>query len=255
MSYERSFFRDKLKVEIYRTKEEMGRGAAGFVAGKIVIALKERGHANIILGTGASQYPFLNAFLKKDLDWKNINLFHLDEYIGLTDQHPASFRKFLKDRVTDIVKPGKVFYLNGNSNDIRSEIERYSKLLKDNPADVACIGIGENGHIAFNDPAFADFNDRDYLKVVEMDQACRKQQVGEGWFPSIDDVPAKAITLTIPAIMDSKVISCTVPDERKATAVFNTLTGEITESCPATVLRTHSEAVLFLDNYAAARIK
>lgn len=254
MSCVRSFFRDKLKVEIYRTKEEMGREAAGFVAGKIRIALKERGHANLILGTGASQYPFLDAFLKKDLDWKNINLFHLDEYIGLTDSHPASFRKFLKDRIADIVKPGKVFYLNGNSSDIRSEIERYSKLLKGHPSDVACIGIGENGHIAFNDPAFADFNDPDYLKVVEMDQACRNQQVGEGWFPSIDDVPAKAITLTIPAIMDSKVISCTVPDERKATAVYNTLSGEITPSCPASVLRNHSEAVLFLDSYAAVRI-
>jgi glucosamine-6-phosphate deaminase len=254
MSYERSFTRDKLRVEIYRTNEEMGRAAADFVAEKAGIAISDKGHANLILGTGASQYPFLDAFLKKDLDWKNINLFHLDEYIGITDQHPASFRKFLKERVADIVKPGKVFYLNGNSSDIKSEIKRYSNLLKDHPADVACIGIGENGHIAFNDPAFADFNDPEYLKVVEMDQACRKQQVGEGWFSSIDDVPAKAVTLTIPAIMDSKVISCTVPDERKATAVYNTLSGEITESCPASVLRNHNEAVLFLDTYAAGRI-
>ncbi len=254
MDCHRSFHKDRLKVEIYRTKEEMGHAAAFFVAEKIGKAINFKGHANLILGTGASQFPFLDAFLKQELEWGKINLFHLDEYLGLTDKHPASFRKFLKERVADIVRPGNVFYLNGNSPDINSEIERYSNLLRLYPVDVACIGIGENGHIAFNDPGFADFNDPEYLKVVELDLACRKQQVGEGWFHGIDDVPKKAVTLTIPAIMDSKVISCTVPDERKATAVQNTLSGEITAACPASILRRHGESVLFLDSYAALKL-
>jgi len=254
MTMRKSFYKDKLRVEIFGKKEDMGQDSASFVAGKLNQAIKDKGYANLILGTGASQYPLLEVLLKKELDWTKINLFHLDEYIGLSDQHPASFRKFLKERIADKVNPKNVYYIKGDADDIDAEIRRYEKLLKDNPVDVACIGIGENGHIAFNDPAVADFNDPEYLKVVEMDEACRKQQVGEGWFPTINHVPGKAVTLTITAIMNCKVLCCTVPDERKSEAVYNTLSGGISTSCPASILRKHDNAVLFLDSFAAIKI-
>ena len=250
----KSFYKDKLKVEIFDKKEDMGREAAVFVADILNRAIKERGCANIVIGTGASQYPLLSVLIKMKIDWSNVNLFHLDEYIGLTEEHPASFRKFLRERVAEKVHPKNVYYIKGDSDDIDKEIIRYSKLLRDNPIDVACIGIGENGHIAFNDPAVADFNDPEYLKVVEMDEACRKQQVGEGWFPTIKHVPEKAITLTITAIMNCNKLCCTVPDERKSDAVYNSLSGAISTSCPASILRKHDNATLFLDSFASNKI-
>jgi len=250
----KSFYKDKLRVELYENKEDMGRDAASFVTNILNQAIQDRGYANLILGTGASQYPLHDVLLKKEIDWTKITLFHLDEYIGLSDQHPASFRNFLKVRIADKVNPKNVYYLEGDATDIDAEIWRYEKLLKDNPVDVACIGIGENGHIAFNDPAVADFNDPEYLKVVEMDEACRKQQVGEGWFPTIKNVPEKAVTLTLTAIMDCKALCCTVPDERKSEAVFKTFSGEISTSCPASILRKHDNAVLFMDRFAAIKI-
>jgi glucosamine-6-phosphate deaminase len=248
------YYTDKLKVEIFNKTEDMGEASASLVSVKLEEAIRAKGIANLILGTGASQYPFLKALFKKKVEWNKINLFHLDEYIGLSNQHPASFRRFLKERIADKVKPGNVYYLNGDGSDISAEIKRYEELLKSHPVDVACIGIGENGHIAFNDPGVADFNDPQYLKVVEMDEACRKQQVGEGWFPTLNHVPKEAVTLTITAIMDCKTLSCSVPDERKAEAVFNSLTGEIRTSCPASILRMHNDAHLFLDRFAATRI-
>ncbi len=249
------FYKDKLRIEIFDKTEDMGEASAAFVADKLNEAIRERGTANLIIGTGASQFPFLNALLKKKIDWGKINLFHLDEYIGISDQHPASFRKFLRERVADIIHPFKAYYLNGDASDINSEMKRYEILLKSHPVDVACIGIGENGHIAFNDPGIADFNDPQYVKLVEPDEACRMQQVGEKWFPTIDHVPKEAATLTIKAIMDCKAISCSVPDERKSEAVYNTLNGEISPACPASVLRKHNDAHLFLDRFAAMKIQ
>ena len=251
---EKTFYKEKLRVEIFRETKEMGSASASFVESNLKKAIDEKGSASLIIGTGASQFPFLEEFLLKDLDWTKISLFHLDEYIGISDQHPASFRRFLRELVARKVNPRNVHYLNGDAVNVAAEIKRYEKLLKENPVDVACIGIGENGHIAFNDPGVADFDDPEYLKVVELDKACRKQQVGEGWFPTIDDVPAKAITLTITAIMDCKVLSCSVPDERKADAVYKTLMREINTSCPASILRRHNNAVLFLDRFSAERI-
>jgi glucosamine-6-phosphate deaminase len=232
----------------------MGAAAAEDVFQNLKAGIEKRGHASIIIGTGASQYPLHDELLLKKLDWSKINIFHLDEYIGLSDQHPASFRRFLRERIAEKVSPGNTYFINGDAPDVVSEIRRYEKLLRMNPIDVACIGIGENGHIAFNDPGVADFNDPEYLKVVELDEACRKQQVGEGWYASLADVPMKAITLTVTAIMDCSFICCTVPDERKSTAVFNTLTGPVTEDCPASVLRKHKNAVLYLDRYAASKL-
>ncbi|MDD4144515.1 MAG: glucosamine-6-phosphate deaminase, partial [Prolixibacteraceae bacterium] len=235
----KSFKKDNLKVKVYNETEEMGIAAANFVADQLKAAIAEKGSANLILATGASQFAFIQNFQKLDVDWKKITVFHLDEYKGLPETHPASFRKYLKERILDIVKPKEVHYLEGDAADIDAEIKRYEDLLKSHPVDVACIGIGENGHIAFNDPPVADFNDPHLVKVVELDDDCRTQQLGEGWFPTFDDVPTHALSLTITAIMNCKTISCVVPDERKAQAVYNTLNQEISTACPATILRKH----------------
>ena len=245
---------DNLKVSIYKNIEAMGQAAADFAADTINTAIDERGLANLILATGASQFSFLKALKQKEIDWSKVVVFHLDEYIGLSDSHPASFRKYLKERILDEVKPSQVFLLNGDAEDIEAELARYSQELSSRTFDLACIGIGENGHIAFNDPPIADFNDPKLVKIAELDDACRNQQLGEGWFPTFEDVPKKALSLTIPAIMRCKTISCVVPDERKAEAVKNALYAEISTACPATILRKHSDTKMFLDTSAASQL-
>mgnify|MGYP005857431933 CR=1 FL=1 len=247
--------KENLNVKIFANKDEMGKAAAISVAEKLNSAISEKGFANLILATGASQFQFLEHLQKQTIDWKKITVFHLDEYMGMPITHPASFRKYLKERILDNVQPKVVHYLQGDADDIEAEVKRYEELLQSHPVDVACIGIGENGHIAFNDPPVADFNDPKLVKVVELDEGCRKQQLGEGWFPTFDDVPTHALSLTIPAIMHCKHISCVVPDERKAEAVHNTLNAEISTACPATVLRTHPNAILYIDEGAASKLK
>lgn len=242
------FRKDNLNVRVFKDEARMGLAAAGFAAGRLRKVIADRGSACLILATGTSQYSFLEALREEALDWGRITVFHLDEYTGLPETHPASFRRYLRERILDEVRPGRVFLIDGSAPDIGAEARRYEKLLRENPVDIACIGIGENGHIAFNDPPVADFNDPALVKEVELDHACRMQQLGEGWFPTLDDVPGKALTLTIPAIMSSRVISCVVPGRRKAEAVNNTLYGEINESCPASILRRHGDATLFLDS-------
>jgi glucosamine-6-phosphate deaminase len=250
----RSFYREQLKVEVYETESRAGEAAADHVTNLLKSTLAEKGKVNLILATGTSQLSFLEALIKKDIDWGKITVFHLDEYKGMSDSHPASFRKYLKERILDIVKPAKVYLINGDAPDLDQEIKNYSGLLKQNPVDIACIGIGENGHIAFNDPPVADFNDPEWVKVVELDEACRRQQLGEGWFPTFDDVPREAVTLTVTAIMNCRSISCVVPGKRKSMAIRNTLYGEISTSCPATILRKHPETILFLDRESASEI-
>ena len=246
--------KDNLKVKIFENKEKMGKAAAVSVAEKLNIAISEKGFANLILATGASQFQFLEHLQQQAIGWKKITVFHLDEYKGMPVTHPASFRKYLKERILDKVQPKQVYYLKGDAPDAEAEVLRYENLLKEHPVDIACIGIGENGHIAFNDPPVADFNDPKLVKVVELDEGCRKQQLGEGWFPTFDDVPTHALSLTIPAIMGCKAISCVVPDERKAEAVYNTLNAEISTACPATILRTHPDTVLYLDEGSASKL-
>ena len=243
----KSFKKDNLQVHVYAGEAEMGVASAAFVAGKLREVIREKGSANLILATGTSQFAFLLALKEESLDWSVITVFHLDEYKGLSDQHPASFRKYLKERILNEVKPGKVYLVNGDAADLDNEILQYEELLRQHPVDVACIGIGENGHIAFNDPPVADFNDPRLVKVVELDEACKRQQMGEGWFPTLDDVPKEAVTLTITAIMNCKTISCVVPGKRKANAIYNTLNAEISTACPATILRQHPDTVVFLD--------
>ena len=248
------FQKDNLTVKIFPNKDDLGKAAAESVAERLNKAIAEKGFANLILATGASQFEFLEHLQQHKIDWRKITVFHLDEYMGMSITHPASFRKYLKERILDNVQPKKVHYLNGDADDIEAEVNRYEKLLNDHRIDVACIGIGENGHIAFNDPPVADFNDPKLVKVVELDEACRKQQLGEGWFPTFDAVPTHALSLTISAIMRCKHISCVVPDERKAEAVYNTLNADISTACPATVLRNHSDTILYLDAGAAKRL-
>lgn len=251
----KEFSADFLKVKVFESDVDMGKAAAAFTAETLARAIEEKGSANLILATGASQFTFLDAF-KNDtsVDWSKITVFHLDEYVGMSDQHPASFRKYLKERILDEVKPHAVHFLAGDAPDLQAVIDEYESLLKNHPVDIACIGIGENGHIAFNDPLISEFDEANWVKIADLDEACRKQQLGEGWFPTLDDVPRQALTLTIPAIMASAVISCVVPDERKAEAVAKTIKDPITNVCPATILRTHPDATLFLDRFSASLI-
>jgi len=250
----KEFKKEKLRVQIFENADKMGLAAALEIAVKLNGAIREKGYANLILATGASQFSFLEHLQRQEIDWDKITVFHLDEYKGMPVTHPASFRKYLKERILDKVQPKAVHYLNGDAPDAEAEALRYENLLKQHPVDIACIGIGENGHIAFNDPPVADFNDPKWVKVVELDEPCRRQQLGEGWFPMLEDVPTHALSLTIPAMMGSKAISCVVPDERKAGAVYSTLNDEISTACPATILRTHPDAVLYLDKFSASKI-
>jgi glucosamine-6-phosphate deaminase len=248
----KSFSVDRLRVKVYGNELETGVAAANHTELYIRQAIEKKGHANLILATGTSQFGFLEALRQKTIEWKKVTVFHLDEYIGLSPAHPASFRRYLKERILDGVSPGRVCLINGDAPDLENEMAAYSRLLKENPVDIACIGIGENGHIAFNDPPVADFNDPLLVKAVELDHECRMQQLGEGWFHSLEAVPRMAVTLTIPAIMNSGAISCLVPGERKRKAVSNTLNAMISEKCPATILRNHPDATLFLDRLSAS---
>lgn len=250
-----SFRADQLQVKIYGEKSDMGMAAADFVAKHLQDAIQQKGTANLILATGASQFSLIEALKEKQIEWEKVTVFHLDEYKGISDKHPASFRKYLKERILNKVKPGKVYLINGDAENLEEEIAEYEKQLKLHPIDIACIGIGENGHIAFNDPPVADFNDPKLVKVVELDHACRMQQLGEGWFPTFEDVPKEAVTLTISAIISCKTICCVVPDERKSVAVHNTINNEISTECPATILRKHPDTVLFLDLPASSHIQ
>ena len=245
---------DQLEVKVYLSKEEVGQAAAEYVADTLNDAIEKQGKATVILATGASQFEFLDALRSKSVDWSKITAFHLDEYKDMSIEHPASFRKYLKERILDEVNPAQVYFLLGDAADIKAEVERYEALLKQHEIDIACIGIGENGHLAFNDPPVADFNDPKLVKVVRLDEACRRQQLGEGWFPTLDDVPTHALSLTLPAILRCRTISCVVPDERKAKAVHDALYGEISTVCPASVLRRHDKTVLWLDEKAAGLI-
>ena len=205
----------------------------------------------MIVATGASQFDFLAALVAVEgMPWDRVTFFHLDEYCGLDDQHPASFRRYLRERLFSQLSPQPAVVHLVDPDDIK----RYSALLAEGPIDLACIGVGENGHIAFNDPPVADFDDPELVKVVELDEACRMQQVGEGWFPGLAETPSHAVTLTVPAIMRARVISCVVPDKRKAEAVRGMLCGAISTECPASVLRRHRRAVLWLDEGSVSAV-
>ena len=246
---------DKLKVKVYETRKAMGVGAAKEAAAKIKELISSKGEINIIFAAAPSQNEFLDSLISdKEIDWSKINAFHMDEYVGIAKDAPQAFSNFLRDRIFSKVPFKSVNYIDVSAKDPEKECERYSALLKANPTDLVCMGIGENGHIAFNDPPVADFNDKKLVKVVELEQKCRQQQVNDGCFKTLNDVPVYALTLTIPTLMAGKYIFCMVPGKTKTEAVTNTVNDEISTACPATILRTHDNAVLYVDKDSGSGI-
>lgn len=241
-----------MDIVVKQDAAAMGREAASSAAKAIRQALDARQAANVILATGASQFEMLSELVKANLDWSQVTCFHLDEYIGIPDSHPASFRRYLKERFVDQVSGLKEFHwVQADDADPAAECERLGEIIRKHPIDVACIGIGENGHLAFNDPP-ADFETESPYLVVELDEACRKQQMGEGWFPTLEDVPSKAISMSVRHILKSTQIVCTVPDERKAAAVKAAVEGPVTPELPASILQQHPHVTLLLDTTAAS---
>ena len=245
-----------MKIMIGQDKKETGRLAAEAGAEIIKRAISEKGCANIIVATGASQFEMFENLVKlKDIRWDKVNAFHLDEYIGIDITHPASFRLYLWQRfISRLPLPLKSFcYLDG-STDPEKTIREANDIIQKYPIDLAFIGIGENGHIAFNDPP-ADFKTKSPYIIVNLDHACRMQQLGEGWFKTLDEVPKQAISMSVNKILQSQYIICTVPDKRKAEAVYNTLNKEISPLYPSTILRKHEKLTLFLDKDSASKIE
>ncbi|SEG12208.1 glucosamine-6-phosphate deaminase [Algoriphagus boritolerans] len=241
-----------MNLSIYQNPAELGQKAGKTGAELIRKAIQTQGFANIILATGTSQFETLKQLLtEKDIDWSKVTVFHLDEYIGLPITHPASFRKYLLERFFNPIPQLKAYHLIDGEYDPEKECERLSTLIQKHPIDVAFVGIGENGHLAFNDPP-ADFETEKPYLVVNLDHACRMQQLGEGWFPNLEAVPTQAISMSIRQIMKSKSIICSVPDLRKAQAVKDCLQGEITNLHPASILQEHQDCQIFLDRPASS---
>lgn len=251
-----SLKKDNLMVKIYSTREELGHEAAHEAGKKIKELQKQQQILNIIFAAAPSQNEFLKDLINQDgIEWERINAYHMDEYIGLSPTAPQVFGNFLKEHIFEWKPFLSVNYLNGQCESKESECTRYGQLLAANPVDIVCMGIGENGHIAFNDPHVADFEDKVQVKVVELDVPCRQQQVNDGCFTSIEDVPTHALTLTIPALLKAKYLFCMVPGRSKALAVANTIDQVISERYPSTILRNHHSAILYIDTQSAELLK
>jgi glucosamine-6-phosphate deaminase len=244
----KSFKSDALNVRIYESREEMGRCAASDIAEGLRGLLSRQGRANVIFAAAPSQLEMLDALVRAPgIDWGRVNAFHMDEYIGLACDAPQGFGNFLKRHLFSRLPFGSVCYIDSSAKDPDAECRRYSRILQLYPADVACMGIGENGHIAFNDPHAALFDDPEAVKVVDLDEKCRMQQVNDGCFGSLAAVPRRAITLTVPALMAAKNIYCVVPGQSKREAVLRAVLGGISADCPASILRAQLNAALYAD--------
>ena len=246
-----------MKIIVSPDKKSLGEAAAADAATKMLAAIAARGEARVIFASAASQFEFLEALLaRKEIDWSKVRGFHLDEYVGLPADHPASFRRFLRERLLAKLPcaPKGFEFVGGDAPDPAAECARLEAAIREAPVDLACIGIGENGHIAFNDPP-ADFGTKAAYAVVALDEVCRRQQVGEGWYPSLDAVPTHAYSMTVPQILAARAIVCVVPDARKADAVAAAVDGPLTPRCPSSILRTHPDCTLYLDPPAAAKLK
>lgn len=250
----KEFLKDKLRVKIYSSRQAMGQGAADEAVAYVKELLAVQQEVNIIFAAAPSQNEFLAAVAASDLEWDRINAFHMDEYIGLKEDAPQGFGNFLRRAIFDKVPFHSVSYLNGQIEPERACAE-YAQKLAEKPVDVVFMGIGENGHIAFNDPHVADFNDPAVVKIVDLDEKCRQQQVNDGCFEALDDVPTHAMTLTIPALCCAKRLFCVVPATTKAWAVNETINGEVSEHCPASVMRRHENATLYVDSDSASALK
>ncbi len=243
-----------LPVKIFETREEMGKDAAIEAAKIISETIEKNGVANVVFAAAPSQNDLLESLLKEDIDWSKVRAFHQDEYIGIDENEPAGFGNFLNRAIFDKVDFKERHYLLCDADKAEEKCAEYTSLLKEFPIDLIFLGIGENGHLAFNDPAVADFNDPKMIKVVELDDVCRQQQVNDGCFATLNDVPKQAMSLTMSFIMSVPHAICVVPTDRKANAVYNALNGPVTTECPASILREHKDAVLYLDKDSASKI-
>ena len=240
-----------MDIKISENAYELGKTAGAAAAQLIGETIKATGTANIILATGTSQFETLNQLISEDVDWSKVVMFHLDEYIDLPVTHPASFRKYIQEKFLSKVPPLKAAYLINGEGSPETECDRLGKLITSHPIDVALVGIGENGHLAFNDPP-ADFDtDKPYI-IVDLDEPCRQQQLGEGWFTSLEEVPPQAISMSIKQILKSKAIICSVPDSRKAMAVKNTIEQTVSNMYPASILQLHADCRFYLDKNSAS---
>lgn len=241
-------------IKCFDDKREMAKMAAEQAASILREAIQRQGNARLIAATGAAQFDFLEVLTNlPGIEWPKVEMFHLDEYIGMPESHPASFRRFLKERLINKTGITKHHLLNGEE-DPATVIRATSAALSAAPIDVAFVGIGENGHLAFNDPP-ADFETEEPYLIVNLDEACRRQQLGEGWFPTLEDVPRRALSMSIRQILKARQIICFVPDARKANAVKACFDGEITPMAPASILRTHANTTVYLDKYSAALLR
>lgn len=255
MTSDRTFEVENLRVEVLENRPSMGALAAASVTQKIRELLLAQEHVNIVFASAPSQNEFLAAMVaESDLEWNKIRAFHMDEYIGLPSDAAQSFGEFLREKLFSRVPIKEVFYLDGNAPDPGAECRRYAMLLAQHPTDIVCMGIGENCHIAFNDPHVADFNDPDLVKEVKLDLTSREQQVHDGCFATLEQVPERALTLTIPALIRAHHLFCVVPGPTKAAAVNHTLNGPISAEFPATIIRQHPSATLFLDPESAKHL-
>jgi len=244
----KTFHTDALAVRVYQQQTDLAKDVAHIAQDYLQEVLARQGSAAVILATGNSQIQFLESLIALGgVDWSRLTLFHMDEYLGIEAGHKASFRRYMRERVEQRVKPRQFHYLEGDAALPLDECARYAALLEAQPVDLCCLGIGENGHIAFNDPPVANFADPHRVKLVKLDVACREQQVNEGHFPNLDAVPQYAFTLTIPMLCTAKRMLCVAPEKRKAKAVKAALRGPIQTACPASFLRKQPQATLFLD--------
>ncbi|WP_321472383.1 glucosamine-6-phosphate deaminase [uncultured Paludibaculum sp.] len=252
----KSFQVGALQVTIFDDKQQLGEAAARDGAGFIRQAIHRRGRARIILSAANSQFEVVDALVATPgLDWSAVEVFHVDEWAGIPDTHSASFRRWVRERVAQHVRPAAIHYLAGDAPDMAAEAARYAALLAEAPIDVSFLGYGENGHIGFNDPHEADLNDPQPVRIVSLDDRCRRQQVGEGHFPNLEAVPLHGFTLTCPTLLSAEQVICCVPDQRKAEAVRGALKGPISSACPGSFLRLHTKATLYLDPNSASLLK
>ncbi len=248
----RTFKVDQMPVLIFDSNESLGMRAASDLAAIISQAIADHGLASIILATGNSQLSFMKALRELEgIEWDKVVVFHMDEYLGMSPEHPASFPRYIREKLTDVVHPRAFYPIRGDASDVQAELERYASLLRQYPPDACVLGIGENGHLAFNDPP-ADFETDEVIHIVNLDERCRMQQVGEGHFATLDDVPRQAISLTVPALLSARRVLGVVPEARKAEAVKAALEGPVTPYCPASILRTQSHVTLYLDRDSAS---
>jgi glucosamine-6-phosphate deaminase len=246
---------EKLSVHIFDTREEMGKVAAEDAARRINAIIAKNGVANVVFAAAPSQNDLIENLLKADIDWSKVRAFHQDEYVGISAEEPAGFGNFLDRAIFKKVHFKELHYLLCCADEAEEKCEEYAELLRKYPIDLIFLGIGENGHLAFNDPAVADFNDPKMVKIVELDDVCRQQQVNDGCFAALDDVPKQAMTMTMSLIMNIPEAICVVPTIRKANAVYRALCGEVTTACPSSILRNHPNAALYLDKDSASMLR